>query len=268
MNKIYSLPNVTVSALRQRTIAFSPSVKNIIQLLKEKFIHSFFVREENQNSNVQVKTMDYLNMNMNNTMSGNASSIVQRGKRAFKKSPLFPIIILVIFAMIAVYLISNAIKSTPSTNALGSGDERTELKKAKDSYTISKQFLFPLKDASGKEVSKIKFIVENAELRDEIIVKGKRAVAIKGRTFLIFNLKITNDYSQTITLNTRDYFRVMVEKSTEKLAPEIHNDPVEIQPISTKYTRIGLPINDTDKNITLQVGEISGKKENIKITFK
>jgi hypothetical protein len=108
----------------------------------------------------------------------------------------------------------------------------------------------------------------DAELRDEIIVKGKQATAIKGRTFLIVNLKITNDFDKTITINTRDYVRLTVNKNSEKLAPDIHNDPVEIQADSTKYTRVGFPIDDTDKDLTLTVGEINGPKQTIKLNLK
>ena len=62
-------------------------------------------------------------------------------------------------------------------------------------------------------------------------------------------------------MNTRDYVRLTVNNGSEWLAPDIHNDPVEIQAISTKYTRIGFPISDTDKKLKLQIGEINGDKE-------
>ena len=94
------------------------------------------------------------------------------------------------------------------------------------------------------------------------------AKAVKGRTFLIFNLKITNPYSKSIEINSRDYLRVKLNGKSEQLASEIHNDPVEIQANSTKYTRIGLPINDNDKNIVLLVGELLGKKETVNLNLQ
>ena len=187
--------------------------------------------------------------------------------RKFKKSFFIPLAIVVIVVVgLAVFAMRNN-SGEPASVVLGSGDQRVEVQKPKATQTINRSFEFPLNDSDGKEVSKLKYEILNAELRNELIVKGKRATAVKGRTFLILNLKITNSYNRTIQINTRDYIRVTVNNSAEKLAPEIHNDPVEIQADSTKYTRVGLPINDTDKNITVSVGEISGPKQTIKLTL-
>ncbi|MEK6881741.1 MAG: hypothetical protein AABY22_19140, partial [Nanoarchaeota archaeon] len=63
---------------------------------------------------------------------------------------------------------------------------------------INRDFEFPLKDDAGKEQGKVKFNIENAEIRDEIVLKGKKATALKDKTFLIINLKITNGSDKTI----------------------------------------------------------------------
>jgi len=144
-----------------------------------------------------------------------------------------------------------------------------EVKDPTETLEINREFSFPLKNSEGEEVNQIKYIVENAELREEIIVQGQRATAVKGRIFLILNLKITNEYQQAIEINTRDYLRLSVGgRESELLAPDIHNDPVEIQAISTKYTRLGFPINEADKYLTLFVGEINGEKQKIDMQFK
>lgn len=133
---------------------------------------------------------------------------------------------------------------------------------------LDREFSFPLRDDKGKEVSTFKYIVQNAELTREIIVKGQKGTAVKGRTFLIINLKINNDSKQRIQINSRDYIRLMVNgNDKELLAPDIHNDPVEVQPISTKFTRLGFAINDSDKNLKLQIGEIEGDKQFIELSF-
>lgn len=140
-------------------------------------------------------------------------------------------------------------------------DKKVKVEDAKATKKLNKDFAFPLRDEKGDEVSKIKYVIESAELRDEIIVKGQRATALEGRDFLVINLKITNDFKKSVALNTRDYIRLSANSNDkELLAPEIHNDPVEIQAQSTKYTRLAFAINESDKNLKLRIGEID--KEN------
>ncbi|MBI2022737.1 hypothetical protein HYS97_02730 [Candidatus Daviesbacteria bacterium] len=135
-------------------------------------------------------------------------------------------------------------------------EEKTTIAPARSTHQVNKSFDFPLRDEKGEEVSKIKFIVENAELRDEIVVKGQRASSVSGRVFLVINLKITNSFKKTVQINTRDYLRLTVNNNDKEfLAPEIHNDPVEAQAISTKYTRVAFAINESDKNLKLRIGD-------------
>lgn len=176
-----------------------------------------------------------------------------------------PLAIIVIVILVLLFFV---FRNTTALSTTYNDDQRIDVQKPKATQTLNKNFSFPLKDDKGKEVSKIKYTLLTAELRNEIIVKGKEATAVKGRTFLILNLKITNDFDKTITINTRDYVRLIVNNNNEKLAPDIHNDPVEIQADSTKYTRVGFPIDDTDKNLTLIVGEINGPKQTIKLNLK
>jgi hypothetical protein len=138
---------------------------------------------------------------------------------------------------------------------------------AKLKTTINREFDFPIRNSKGEKVSNLKYKIENAELYDSLIVKGQRAKAVKGRQFLIINLKLDNEFSQSIQIKTADYIRLVVNNKNEQLAPDIHNDPVEVQPISTKYTRVGFPINETDKDLVIKVGEISGDKTDIRINF-
>lgn len=159
-------------------------------------------------------------------------------------------------------------KSTQSGSAALTSSNKVVLPKPKASQTLNKDYTFSLKEASGKTVSNFKYTIESIEKRDEIIVKGKRAVAVAGRTFLIVNVKIRNDYKSTVSINARDYIRLTVNNSSDKLAADIHNDPVEVQSDSTKQTRLGFPINETDKNLTLLVGELDGKKDTIKLNLR
>lgn len=111
-------------------------------------------------------------------------------------------------------------------------------------------------------------MLKNIELRDVIIYRGQVAPAVAGRVFVIVNLEITNDSPYAVKMNVKDYFRLIVDDKQQKFAPDIHNDPVTIQAISTKATRVGFPIDDTFKNLKLQVGEISGKKEIVNLRLR
>lgn len=174
-------------------------------------------------------------------------------------------VVVVILILLGIFALR---KSNQSPSTAVNADNKVEIQKPKATQTLNKEYAFPLTDATGKEVSKFKYTLESTELRDEIVVKGKRAVAVKGRTFFVVNLKINNSYSKTISINSRDYVRLTVNNSPDKLAADIHNDPVEIQPDSTKETRLGFPINESDKNLTLIVGELNGKKETIKLNLR
>lgn len=174
----------------------------------------------------------------------------------------------VLIALVVVFLAGRYVAPNTTLGNVTGSDPRTAAPTPVATQNLNKTFDFPLLDEKGKEVSKIKYVIESANLQDAFIYQGKTATAVKGRTFLIFNLKITNPYSKTIEINAKDYIRVKLNNSDEQLAPEIHNDPVQIQADSTKYTRIGLPINDTDKNIVILVGELDGKKETIKLNLE
>ena len=193
-------------------------------------------------------------------------------KRFMKKSPYVPFaIVLVVVLLIGGVFLSHA-KKQSSTTTLGASTaaSNTQVNVAKPvaQETLNKSFDFPLKDATGKVVSKVHYEIQSAELDNQIVIKGQLATAVQGRSFLILNLKIINNYDKAIQLNTRDYVRLIVNNSVDKLAADIHNDPVDIQPISTKYTRIGFPIDTNAKNLTLQVGEIDGPKQSFQLDLK
>lgn len=175
----------------------------------------------------------------------------------------------VLYAGIAILLVGTfAVGRISAPNAtFGLMDDREQAPTPLATQDLNKKFEFPLRSADGKEVARIEYVVESANLQDAFIYQGKMAKAVKGRTFLLFNLKITNPYSKTIEINTKDYLRVRLNGKDEQFAPELHNDPIQIQANSTKPARIGLPINDTDKDIVLMIGELDGEKQTINLNL-
>ncbi|HVZ59128.1 MAG TPA: hypothetical protein VG935_05235 [Patescibacteria group bacterium] len=183
-----------------------------------------------------------------------------------KKLSIPVAVVIIILILLAVFSLRKSHQTTTSATASNSL-EKVSLPGPKASETVNKNYDFSLRDANGKQVSTFKYIIDSVEKRDEIIVQGKRDVAISGKTFLIVNLRIVNSYNKTIQINSRDYIRLSMNNTSDKIAADIHNDPVEVQPQSTKVTRLGFPISDSDKNLTLYVGELNGKKDTIKLNL-
>ena len=137
-----------------------------------------------------------------------------------------------------------------------------------DKTDINKGFSVPVPNAKGEEIGKLKFEIISAEKRKEILVKGQKAKAVDGRVFLIINMKIENELDKSVDINSRNYIRLSVNGNEEEwLAPDIHNDPVEVQAISTKMTRVGFPVNDDDSLLMLQIGDIKDNKEKVLLEF-
>lgn len=208
--------------------------------------------------------------------SGNFSSAIISGhspkkfsiKKFIKNSRYLPfIVVILLVTVVAAVSINGVLSKSSPTSAVAQSQKTVSVNKALKEQPVNKTFLFPLNNQVGKKVSEFSYTIQSVELRDQIVIKGQPATALKGRVFLIINLKITNNYNKAISINSRDFLRLVVNNSTEKLAADIHNDPVEVQAISTKYTRVGLAINESDKNLVLQIGEITGKKELIQLNL-
>ncbi|MEK7559138.1 MAG: hypothetical protein AAB521_02425 [Patescibacteria group bacterium] len=219
--------------------------------------------------NLFLQILNNLVQNVKNTINSliNRSSLTNpsypnRNFRNRNTSRFLFLIIAVVLLTLSFYL-----GKSLNQNSTSYKDDRPPQAATKARQILNKEFEFPLKDDKGKDISKVKYKIESAELQDSIIVKGQRATAVKGRTFLILNLKVSNNFTQGIEINSRDYVRLQIDSSKELIAADVHNDPVAVQAISTKFTRLGFPINDSDKNLMLTIGEIKGKKESIKIIF-
>lgn len=131
---------------------------------------------------------------------------------------------------------------------------------------INQDFTFTI--GTGNNSAEIKYTINTVELTDEIFVKGQPAKSASGRQFLVVNLKLTNEGQRGILIDTRNYLRLSTAANEEEwIAPDLHNDPVEVQAISTKYTRLGFPVSIADNSFRLQVGDIAGDKQLIEISF-
>lgn len=185
------------------------------------------------------------------------------------KNKLLRYFILALVVIVVVFGVKKALDSKAPQSS-SSVLSTTGASDAKASMTVDREFTFPLaKDADGKTTQEFKFYLDRAELRDEIVIKGQKATAVKGRDFLILALKITNQHNQTFKIKSKDYVRLSTDGGTKEwLAPSINNDPVEVQAISTQPTRVGFYVNEGLRDFVLQVGEIDGNKEIINISLR
>lgn len=236
----------------------SKDLQNSYMNLKQK-IHNFAILFTETQATIIDRSRKKVSNFMNTVNNG-----FKRSRKKLLMS-IFPILLILLLVGTGFYIL----RTTTKGEVQGSNQNNPiAIADAKKTKSINKTFTFPLLDAKGEEQGSFNYIIESAEIRDEIVVQGKKASAVKGRTFLIVNLKLTNDLEQGLQITSRDYIRLSVNGNTkELLAPDIHNDPVEVQAISVKPTRVGFAINDTDKGHTLIVGEINGEKEQIRLQF-
>ena len=168
--------------------------------------------------------------------------------------------------LIVVVVAGLFVRSAISSGTSSANESNTVLSKAISFKELGKVVPVVITDEDGEQVEGVNMRIDNAELRNEIIVKGQRATSVAGRSFLVLNIKISNDLEQGVEINTKDYFRLYENnEGSERLAPDIHNDPVMVQAISTKPTRVAFPVNADTRHFILQVGEIAGEKEILEI---
>jgi hypothetical protein len=213
---------------------------------------------------ITTKLTTLLNSNGASSLNDKNTSFSASSGSKFKGSKFLSFNKLFMIGFIALVILGGFFWVRNFTSGFGgnaSKSNNAQVAGATKEQDINKPFSFSIKDEKGAEVSKLSFTVENSEVRDQIIIKGRRATAPSDKTFLVINLKIQNDFNKNIQISTRDYIRLLRNNNDkELLAPEVHNDPVDVQATSTKYTRVAFVVNKSDKDLKLRVGELDKEK--------
>lgn len=203
-------------------------------------------------------------------ISASSRSNMRKFRRIMKESKILPFAIVgIIFLLLLVFGLKKVLSRPAATTTTTTNDGRVELRKPLATEPIKKNFSFPLKDTAGKEVSSIKLVVQNVELRDQIIIQGKIANTTVGKNVLIANIELTNNFTKPIQINSRNYFRLKKNNDGKLYDPKIHNDPVDVQPVSTTTTRVGFTVDDSDNDFIIRVGDVTdptAKIQEIKIS--
>lgn len=167
---------------------------------------------------------------------------------------IFLIVILAIIIIVAARSIS------------GQSTKILPISQTKTSY-IGKSFQFSVTDADGKPTDlSLAMNLTNAELTKKILIQGQPATARDTKIFLILNLEISNAGKQQLKISPVNLIR-LIDSSGKLFAPDVHNDEVTIEPISTKKTRVGFVVDEGTSNFKIQVGEVNGQKELINVKF-
>ena len=185
-------------------------------------------------------------------------------KKNLQKNKFYLLASALIILVLGAYGVSRIGSTQASPEA---EEEKVALEGPKAETEVNQSFYFPLNNANGEEVGQIEYLIEKAELRDEIITEGRKYTSLEDRQFLTLSLKLKNDMDQAVRINVRDYVRLSMNGEEELFAPTLHSDPVEIQAISSKPTRLGYTINSTDTDLILHVGEITGEKIQVPLSL-
>lgn len=170
-------------------------------------------------------------------------------------------IALVVGVIVLILLFVGIRSSFKSSKPRGSAKSTT--------VKLGKSFTFNAVNNQGKPTgTKIKFKIADAEKTDQVLVKDQTFTAKNNKLFLIFNLELTNDETSSNNILPGDLMRLSIGGDDEtRFAPDLHNSLVGIAALSTKIDRVGFVIPAESKNFKLYIGELEGKKEEVKVDF-
>lgn len=169
----------------------------------------------------------------------------------------------VIFGLLFVgtlFYFSRQERSKDTASEKESGRVETELKKSEE-VKLDKSYEFE----TGQKGADFKVHLLGAAKVNLVKTQGEPITANKGKEFLLLALEIDNKLKQKIIVDSQNFFRLKVGEKF--FAPDFYNGEIEILPISTKGDQLGFVVDEKQKNFELQVGEIDGKKEIVKIKF-
>ena len=175
----------------------------------------------------------------------------------FRRKKKFIILLLIVISVFAYFNVN-----TKKIKGNASGVKTVTV-------NIDKNYEFPGITGQGKVSSeKIRMKIKYAEKTNQVLVQDQIFTAKNNKLFLIVNLELRNDATQTVNILPGDLIRLSVESDKEtRYAPDLHNNLVPVAAISTKIDRVGFVIPDTARNFVLYVGEIEGNKEEISLSF-
>jgi len=180
----------------------------------------------------------------------------------FTKKRVVLVLIIIVIGLIGFGLSSRRGEQKQDESGEQSGSENVNL----GAVEVGASFTFLATDSRGNDGGEVNFRITKAEKTKEVLVQGRPANAKGEKAFLVLHIEIDNSETEKRYIAPVDVLR-LVGEDDEKFAPDIHSEVVEIQPISTKITRVGFVVSESQNSFVLQIGELEGEKQSLEINF-
>lgn len=132
---------------------------------------------------------------------------------------------------------------------------------------INRSWSFAATDRAGAAVTqKISFAITAVEKTNQIYVRNKPVRTASGKSFLVLSLELKNDTDKRLYLYPSDFVRLTTSDG-KKFEADFRNPRLEIAPISTKKDKLAFIVDDKNSKFELQIGEITGNKDAVTVSF-
>lgn len=219
--------------------------------------------EEKVINHSKINSFDLGNLNLyklrNLLKINRGTSSIKSVSKLITKHKLI-VITIVIATLLVIAATRNQNISQVSSNITNQNSENAS------SVVINKEYRFPIYSSDGKTESSLKMVVTSAVRNDKIVVNGKSSQAAEGKDFLVLNMEITNSTNNKLNVRPVDFFR-LVGQEGQLFAADVYNDPVKVEPISIKKTRVAYVVFESQENFKFQIGEIKGEKQEVEINI-
>lgn len=181
---------------------------------------------------------------------------LEKQLRLFK---FLTIVLSVLLVCVAIFSLTKNKKTSSQKNSLNLSEKAVPISETK----VNKSFDFLIKKGAKDKFS---INIEKASLVKLVTSKGKPMVPKQGEIFLLLYLKLENNLTVGLNINSQNYFR-LIDKEGKRYAPDFYNTSLQVLPISVKSDNLGFVIKEGEKNIQIQVGEVDGEKKTVEIQF-
>ena len=133
------------------------------------------------------------------------------------------------------------------------------------SAALNKKINFPIKDSSGKDTgNQLVVNFTNVERSEKILYKGRPLSPRESKDFIVVNIEIENSTKDRLTVRPADFMR-LVDTQGRQFAADIQTDPIKVEPLSIKRTRIVYIVADNLRDLKFLIGQINADRETVEV---